>query len=300
MVSTAPKRTVLVLLSLAVMGMSQSLAAVFGADDRSPLPAAKSALADKIGTLVSSKTGALCTAFCVAPGTIATASHCLFGTSVSGKPDLSRLVFRLASAPNGPSTPIAGRRTASQTQHIIAGTTRLSVTPPIGANRDWAVVRLETAACHAGGLALSTGSAAEIQAAGERGEIYQVAVHRDVPDTALKHGRPCSIHTAFPDAGPDVLARDFANPGAILFHTCDTGGGSSGSPLLIDGPGGPEVVGINVGTYVFSRSIIAAGTGGTQPSSEAIANTAVATREFAAAVHQLSMRPAPFKATSAP
>ena len=281
-------RAVGVSLSLALIALSPASAAVFGPDDRGPLPASKAALAEKIGTLVSSKTGALCTAFCVGPDTIATASHCLFGTSAGAKPDVTRLTFKLASASERAATAIAGRATGSQSQNIIAGTESLNITPPIGADRDWAIVRLETAACHAGGLALSSASASEIQAAADNGEVYQIAVHRDLPGTRLRHGGPCPLHTSFPDAGPGVLARDFANAGAILFHTCDTGGGSSGSPMLIDGAHGPEVIGINVGTYVFSRSIIAAGTDGPQPTSEAIANTAVATPAFAAAVKQLS------------
>ena len=266
-------------------------AAVFGTDDRRAVPSEKANLADSIGTLVSTGSGALCTAFCVAPNVIATASHCIYGTSAAPRPDIAMLSFRLP-ANSSTASFIAGRASSSQSQHVIAGTTSLSVTPPIGANRDWAIVRLEKPVCAAGGLALSTRSRDEVLAAADRGEIYQIAAHRDLKDDSLKFGGPCPLHTAFPDAGPDVLARDFANAGAILLHTCDTGGGSSGSPLLIDGINGPEVVGINVGTYVFSRSIVAAGSADAPPPSQAIANTAVATPEFSGAVEEQMARSA--------
>ena len=281
---------------LALLVSGPATAAVFGTDDRRAIPFEKANLADRIGTLVSTGSGAMCTAFCVAPDAIATASHCIYGTSAAPRPDITRLTFRLPANSSAASF-IAGRASSSHSQHVISGTTSLSVTPPIGANRDWAIARLEKPVCAAGGLALSTRSRDEVLAAADRGDIYQIAAHRDLNDDRLRFGGPCPLHTAFPDAGPDVLARDFANAGAILFHTCDTGGGSSGSPLLIDGINGPEVVGINVGTYVFSRSIIAAGSGDTQPPSQAIANTAVATPEFAAAVEELMARPA-FKARS--
>ena len=166
--------------------------------------------------------------------------------------------------------------------------------PPIDADRDWAIVRLEAPACSSGGLPLSTRSRGAIETAADRGDIYQAAVHSDLADTGLQKGAPCALPSTFPSAAPDALARDFSNPGAILFHTCDTGGGSSGSPLLIDGPDGPEVVGINVGTYVFSSiaasAEVATGTLSHQTNSEPIANTAIVTAQFADAVAALSAR----------
>ncbi len=292
------KRMLSPALALVLVSTAPTLAAVFGADHRRAVPAEKSSIADRIGTLLASGSGALCTAFCVAPNVIATASHCIYGTSTAPRPSMSRLTFRLDNNGSAASR-IAGRAAGSQMLSVIAGTTRLNVTPPIGAEGDWAIARLEKPVCNAGGLALSTLSRDGIQSAADRGEVYQIAAHRDLNDDSLKFGGPCPLHRAFPDAGPDVLARDFANASAILFHTCDTGGGSSGSPLLIDGANGPEVIGINVGTYVFSRSIVAAGSGDAPPPSHAIANTAVAVSEFAAAVEEQMARSA-FKATRTP
>ena len=265
-------------------------AAVFGRDNRGPLPVSRAAIAEKIGTLVAPKTGALCTAFCVAPDMIATASHCFFGTAAGGAPDLAGLRFKLASEPSSPGTAIAGAATANQSQNIVSGTRSLNVAPPIGADRDWAVARLETPACHAGGLALSNASTGDVRATAARGGVYQIAMHRDLPDTELRVAEGCALHTSFAQASANALAHDFANPAALLLHTCDTGPGSSGSPMLVDGASGPEVVGINVGTYVISRSIISAVSSPATPDSEPISNTALVTTQFANAIGELSRR----------
>src|SRR5215468_4744195 len=53
-------------------------AAVFGNDDRIPLPAKYKDLQEKIGLLFNPRSRMVCTAFCVAPDIVATAGHCLF------------------------------------------------------------------------------------------------------------------------------------------------------------------------------------------------------------------------------
>lgn len=288
-----------VLALAAVMCFSEpSRAAVFGRDDRRVLTAADDALQDKIGTLVSSQNGAFCTAFCLAPDVIATASHCLFGTAATSRPNIKD--FRFTTARSGPlspvnaGTPLAARRSAALSQTVISGTTRLSVAPPIGAYQDWAVARLESPVCQAGGLPLSPRTPGELIQSSMAGALYQVAVHADLVSSKLHRGAPCAVNSAFPDADAATIARDFANPDAIVFHTCDTGGGSSGSPLLIDGPHGPEVVAINVGTYVLSKAVTTSNTAADQskasPSSEPIANTAIAIEAIKNALTELNAR----------
>jgi hypothetical protein len=60
---------------------------------------------------------------------------------------------------------------------------------------------------------------------------------------------------------------------------------------LIDGEAGPEVVGMNVGTYVLSRPPAnTSSTGSPQTRrSEAIANTAIQVDEFKAAIEAFSL-----------
>jgi protease YdgD len=77
-----------------------------------------------------------------------------------------------------------------------------------------------------------------------------------------------------------MIASDFADASALILHTCDTGGASSGSPLLIDGPRGPEVVGINVGTYLQSHVLTQNGEVLHRYRSDTIANTGVSTLAF--------------------
>src|ERR1043166_5724168 len=51
--------------------------AVFGTDDRGPLPAKYKDVREKIGLLFSVRGRSVCTAFCVAKDVVATAGHCL-------------------------------------------------------------------------------------------------------------------------------------------------------------------------------------------------------------------------------
>src|SRR5918912_3620477 len=67
--------------------------AVFGADDRVPVPAQYSALQEGIGLLINNRARTVCTAFCVAGDIIATAAHCLFKTKGEIAPRLVDFVF---------------------------------------------------------------------------------------------------------------------------------------------------------------------------------------------------------------
>ena len=267
-----------------------SKVAVFGADERAPLAGSQLEFKKTIGTLTSRKTGATCTAFCVGPDVIATASHCLFGTAESAKPDITDMEFALHSGSAIEATPLAGLATGMVKQNIISGTEALAVRPPIDAANDWAIARTETAICHGGGLKLSEKSQSEIAKLARDGAIYQVAMHRDLPQPELMLGKPCGAERTFPGADAETIARDFRDPEAVIFHTCDTGGGSSGSPLLIDGANGPDVIGINVGTYVLSKMVLRASGKAEPEKSQPIANTAVETARFSGAVATLSAR----------
>lgn len=276
----------------AVIAFSQpGQAAVFGSDTRTRLTTADNALRAQIGTLASSQSGAFCTAFCVADDLIATASHCLFGTNASPGPRLKDLTFKPGSARSADhGTPLAGRAIANQAQSVTSGTQQLAVLPPIGAVDDWAVARLDQPVCRGAHLALTNLSVGAIREHAAHGHVYQIAVHADLDDTDLRRAAPCAIEQTFAKADATTIARDFTAADAILFHTCDTGGGSSGSPLLIDTEHGPEVIGINVGTYVLSRNVSTAHDASAQPASEAIANTAIDIAALQRAVTDLSQR----------
>lgn len=249
--------------------------AVFGADQRRPLSDARRDLASKIGLLIDRGSNAVCTAFCVADDIIATAGHCLFRTEGETTPDPLDFVFRLAGLPQSRTMRIAGRETRTTQENIRAGSKALTVKPPIGASHDWALIRLEGPACPAGGLPLSHRTPDELTVLARQSRLYQAAFHRDFTDWQLAEDRDCAAERTYPSASTDKIAIDFAKPSDLILHTCDTGGGSSGSPLLIDGPNGPEVAGINVGTYIQSKVRTDSSSAGQHLKSENVANTAV-------------------------
>ena len=74
----------------------------------------------------------------------------------------------------------------------------------------------------------------------------------------------------------------------MLLHACDTDAASSGSPLLVDGDDGPEVVGINVGTYVRSRVITHDGQVVQRLDQEVIANTALLAAPLAGRIRTMT------------
>lgn len=261
--------------------------AVFGSDDRRDLPPAKQSLASKIGVLTDLGSRSQCTAFCVSETVIATAGHCLFRTRDDERPDLKNFRFRLHGSPASAAARIAGAHSAASVSHIVSGSMSLSVRPPIEATSDWALVQLDVPACTAGGIKISQQSASDLTALAPSQLMYQVGYHRDFPGERLAFGAPCLVSRSFERADWTTIQFDFFNANQLILHSCDTGGASSGSPLLIDGADGPEVVGINVGTYVQSRVLMVNGAVAHRYQAENVANTAVSARAFAAALASL-------------
>ncbi|MCU0953216.1 MAG: trypsin-like peptidase domain-containing protein [Hyphomicrobium sp.] len=263
--------------------------AVFGPDDRTPLPSRMRALEDKIGLLYEPRSRSVCTAFCVDQSTVATAAHCFYRTRGEAPVPLAKVSFRLASMNrHAAGVRIAGADHGAAAQNIVSGTTSLSTTPPIDATRDWALVRLASPVCRSGGLPLVNRRPTELSADEEARPIYQVGYHGDFGNWRLTLSPPCAVRRLGQKIKGHVIAGDFADAGALILHTCDTGGASSGSPLLTDGPRGPEVVGINVGTYLQSQVLMQSGEVLHRYRSDTIANTGVSTVAFLEQKNQLA------------
>jgi protease YdgD len=98
----------------------------------------------------------------------------------------------------------------------------------------------------------------------------------------MAYSQPCGVARNFEAADWKTISQDFANASQLLLHTCDTGGASSGSPLLLDGIRGPEVIGINVGTYVQSKVLMQDGQIAKRLKADTVANTGVSSAAFAA------------------
>ena len=255
--------------------------AVFGTDDRAPLPGERALLGRSIGLLYEGKTHSVCTAFCVGDDMIASAGHCLFRTEGERPLRLKGVEFRLE--PRGEramSARIAGSEHNGEAQHVAAGSLTLRVRPPIDAAQDWALIRLATPICKGRALPISRAPADALTVLSAAKRIYQVSYHRDFGTWELAYGAPCTVRRSFAGADWTAISKDFADAGHVVLHTCDTGGASSGSPLLIDGAEGPEVVGINVGTYLQSKVLTQHGEVVHRYKSEAVANTAVSAGAF--------------------
>lgn len=268
--------------------------AVFGPDDRILLPAERAGLSASVGLLVEPRSQSVCTAFCVGDDVIATAGHCLFRTVGERAPRLKGFEFRLqprtGPGHNGAAAVarIAGAERGAEAQHVAAGSMSLRVSPPIDAAHDWALARLNAPICKGRALPLSRQPEREFVRLSAAQRIYQVAYHSDFGNWKLALGAPCAVRRSFNSAEWSVIAKDFVAADQVILHTCDTGGASSGSPMLIDGAAGPEVVGINVGTYLQSRVLTQQGEVVHRYKSETVANTAVATSAFRPALEALS------------
>jgi V8-like Glu-specific endopeptidase len=274
---------VLSVVGIAVAGLAASTgnAAVFGTDDRIEVPPKLDAVSRSVGMLFNNEARTVCTAFCVSDTTIATAAHCLFKTAGETPPRVADFWFgRLNGSNSREFARIAGVTTASTPQHVMAGSTQLSVRPPIDATRDWALVRLSRPLCKGVALPIKALAPDELVKQAEDKKLFQVAYHRDFSNWRLAYSKPCEAGRSFPGANRATIAKDFTDVEQLILHKCDTGGASSGSPLLVETATGPVVIGINVGTYVQSRVMMRDGEVLHRFKSETVANTGVSAAAF--------------------
>ena len=255
--------------------------AVFGADDRVPVPPQYSALQEGIGLLINNRARTVCTAFCVAGDIIATAAHCLFKTKGEIAPRLADFVFARNFDRERALSRIAGHGNGTAPQNVLAGSLRIAVRPPIDAANDWALIRLARPVCSRRTLNVQPVPIAALIEHARAQRVFQISYHRDFTHWRPAYSRPCAVERRFDAADAVLIARDFLNPGDLVLHRCDTGAGSSGSPVFVDLPDGPAVVGINVGTYVQTRVLMQDGAVTQRLKPEVIANTAVAAAAFA-------------------
>ena len=273
--------------------------AVFGQDDRVALPERLAATASRIGVLFNNPARSVCSAFCVGPAMIATAAHCVAVTTPQGaRMRPADFLFARAYDRERDYARIEGYSTGSAAQHIMTGEFRLHVRPPIDAARDWALVRLDRPICRSGGLPIQPTTSPDILSIAQAGRLFNIAYHRDLPTWTPTYSGPCHAGRDFGSSEWSTIAPDFESPDQIILHTCDTGGASSGSPIFAEGPQGPAVIAMNVGTYVQSRVVTQQGQVTTRQQTETIANTAVNASVFSEYV--ATFRSAQILATGAP
>jgi putative peptidoglycan binding protein/trypsin-like peptidase len=256
--------------------------AVFGTDDRRPLPGKYNDVREKLGLLFSVRGRSVCTAFCVANDVVATAGHCLLKIAGERAQRVGDFWFLRNYDTVREITHIAGHGNGTAALNVMSGSMTLSVRPPIQATMDWALVRLARPACAKGALPIRVLPVEQIVKEAEAKRVFQISYHRDYIPWKLAYGRPCSVSRKFETADWTTITQDFANPDTLILHTCDTGGASSGSPLLLDTDDGPQVIGINVGTYVQSKVLMQDGKVMKRLKADPVANTGVASAAFAA------------------
>jgi protease YdgD len=264
--------------------------AVFGTDQRTRLPRELQGLRRSIGLVYNDRTRTVCTAFCVADEVIATASHCVFRTKGETPPPLDRFVFARPGT-RLPSVRFAGAPARTTAQQIVAGTVGISTKPPIEAAQDWAFVKLQQPACKGHALAIEPLTPDEIAREAVADRVFQAAFHRDFGSWTMAYSGRCEAGRSVEGSDGAPPAKDFVDAVDLVLHTCDTGGASSGSPLLIETPDEPRVVAINVGTFVRSRVMLEDGVVVKRTPATPVANTAVGAAAFA---HRL----APFRRAS--
>ena len=269
--------------------------AVFGKDNRKAVPEKWSALEGRIGMLYEPSTQTLCTAFCVKENIIATASHCLFQPKHHNLPDqpeanrlpnLSEVTFRLRYGEVLRQSKIAGNNTAFVKNNIAVGTTSYQKEPPLTAAKDWALVKLETPICQFGVLKVRPLKTKEIVKKAQRKRIFQIAYHWDYEHWKLAYSQSCGVLQDFGPIKWASIQNHFRSSKNLVLHQCDTGGASSGSPILMDTSTAknrnstPVVVGINVSTFVISRNRIKQGRIVKRLKPDVIANIAVNAMAF--------------------
>lgn len=255
--------------------------AVFGTDDRKPLPDRLKPLRGGIGLIYNERARTVCTAFCVAENIVATASHCIYRTKGETPPPLSRFIFTRPGT-RYPAARIAGASERAAAQHILAGASGISTKPPIEAANDWALVKLDRPVCRGQELNVQTLSREDIAQASEQDRLFQVGFHRDYENWVLAHSTSCRAGLDMDGSNGRDTARDFRDPAHVILHTCDTGHASSGSPLLLETINGPVVIAINVGTFVRSRVLHEDGVVLRRLPATPVANTAASAEAFAA------------------
>lgn len=283
-------RTVTVALALALLPSGAATAATFGRDDRGALPWRHKLLTRSIGLFFNTRAKTVCSAFCVGDAMIATAGHCIFKTA--GETPLDPADFRFGSPQTSlrQQARVAGYDSRRAADSISAGSRQLSIKPPIDATHDWALVRLDRPACRGAVLPVVPLPLQTVVDNAAAGQVFHAAFHRDRLPWQLLYSANCEISPAFEQTGRAQIEKDFSSPERLLLHRCDTAGASSGSPLLMQGPSGPIVVGINVGTYVQSRTMMQNGAVLFRSKPEPIANTAVSALAFAAEIPRLANR----------
>ena len=245
---SSPKLSVLcALIALALMAAAPVTAAIFGADNRKPVPKHLAKVAQAVGVLRAPGRGSSneCNAVCLAPRIIATSAHCLYFPVRNGsRPSLQAITFRNARGRSG----LAGAARGEAQWNVIAGATYEAEESSWIVSRDWALARLAAPVCD--------GVALEMSARNKWGDLFDAVLNDEVfVISNNRYGRGLRQQYAAPcDPGQYTLAQALRwllinlgshDPKHLIPHRCDFKRGASGSPLLLEREGKILTVGVN-------------------------------------------------------
>jgi hypothetical protein len=150
-------------------------------------------------------------------------------------------------------------------------------------------VKLERAICRFGALSVESRPVTELIRKSEENKVYQVAYHWDYKHWQLAYSMPCRVQRDYEQIKWRFIRQHFIDYDQLLLHNCDTGGASSGSPLLLnpDPPKAPVAVAINVGTYTRTRILLRKGEVVKKLTPDIIANTGVNGMAFSHVVEEM-------------
>jgi len=231
--------------------------AIFGKDNRTPVPKQYQSLKEAIGLLRTrgGRSTNECNAFCVGADVVATSAHCLFFPVRTGhRPSLSSLTFHKGNGRRRNSTPIAGVRDRSHHWNVIAGATYVSDADNWIIAHDWALVKLAKPACGDDVLpVIAKEKWTDLFDDVLNARIFIIFHNRRGRRVRLQYAANCKAPKNPLELGLQWVAIDLgsSDPEHLIPHRCDFKRGASGSPLLLETPNGTAVIGINAAESDF-------------------------------------------------
>ena len=120
--------------------------------------------------------------------------------------------------------------------------------------QDWAFAKLKRNICLNKTLSFTNAPMSKLLRAARRNEIFMIGFHGDLKMKNRRISQPCRVRfNRNKNYLKNAQSRSGKYAGMLIPHTCDSTGGSSGSPIFLYKERGPEVIGINVATFRQER-----------------------------------------------
>ncbi len=244
--------------------------AIIGKDERQSVPQKYNHISRSIGILIPNHSYNRwgCSAFCVADNVIATNAHCLIRKSDTKQTvDMSDVIFtfpRITPTNNGyaGTYDINYKSNMSPILYVAKDNPRLSLyagnyyeNKTFRSNsHDWAFAKLASPICKQRALKLKDIPVRKLRKASREKKIFMMGFHGDDEMAYQRLSANCRIYSPRSTRYlPPSARRQYSRRRPVIPHNCDSVTGSSGSPILMSTNKGPIVVGINRGSFRYSK-----------------------------------------------